>query len=512
MIEGILAGAELLLQPPVLLGLFIGVTIGMAFGALPGLDATSGTALLVAATYALSTEVALAVLIGLYTAATYAGSITAITIGVPGTPASAATVLDGYPMTKAGNLDRALSISIFASVIGGIAGTVVLMFFSLPLADFALNFGAPEYFALGVLGVAIIASLVRGMVLAGFVVAVFGLIITTFGVDPFTGYPRFTFGNMNLLEGIPYIPALVGLFAVSEAITLLYQRHVKREVAGMPGLWAFNLPWSSARRIARSTAIGSVVGSVLGALPAIGAAAANWVGYNEARRFSRDPDAFGQGSEEGLAAAESSNNSTISTSLVPLLAFGIPGSATAAVLLGAMLLHGVTPGPGLFVSDAGLVYYLFLALGLANVFMLVYGVVGVGFWVRLVQMPTPFIVMTILTLSVVGAYSVRSNVFDVYLALGLGVFGFLIRQAGMSVVPIVLAIVLGTLIEENFRRALISSNNGAMIFVERPLTLGILAIAVFTFVLPLARMYLEQRRAAASSGRSPSPAGEHGAP
>jgi len=280
----------------------------------------------------------------------------------------------------------------------------------------------------------------------------------------------------------------------------------------MPGLWAFNLPWSSARRIARSTAIGSVVGSVLGAIPAIGAAAANWVGYNEARRFSRNPDAFGQGSEEGVAAAESSNNSTISTSLVPLLAFGIPGSATAAVLLGAMLLHGVTPGPGLFVSDTGLVYYLFLTLGLANVFMLFYGVVGVGLWVRLVQMPTPFIVMTILTLSVVGAYSVRSNVFDVYLALGLGVFGFLIRQAGMSVVPIVLAIVLGTLIEENFRRALISSNNGAMIFVERPLTLGILAIAVFTFVLPLARMYLEQRRGAASSGRSSSPAGEHGAP
>jgi putative tricarboxylic transport membrane protein len=500
MIEGIVAGAHLLFQPPVLLGLFIGVTIGMAFGALPGLDATSGTALLVAATYALSTELALAVLIGLYTAATYAGSITAITIGVPGTPASAATVLDGYPMTKAGKLDRALSISIVASVVGGMAGTALLMFFSLPLAEFALNFGAPEYFALGVLGVAIIASLVRGMVLAGFIVALFGLIVTTIGVDPFTGYPRFTYDYLSLLEGIPYIPALVGLFAVSEAITLLHARNVKREVAGMPGFWAFNLPWSSVRVISRATAIGSLVGSVLGALPAIGAAAANWVGYNEARRFARDPGSFGHGSEEGLAAAESSNNSTISTSLVPLLAFGIPGSATAAVLLGAMLLHGVTPGPSLFVSNVGLVYFLFLALALANVMMLFYGIIGVGLWVRLVQMPTPFIVMTIFTLSVVGAYSVRSNVFDVYLALGLGVFGFLIRQAGMSVVPIVLAIVLGTLIEENFRRALITSNEGAMIFFNRPLTLAILILAAFTFVLPLARNVLENRRAARTAG------------
>ncbi len=497
MIEGILAGTALLTQPTVLLGLFIGVTIGMAFGALPGLDATSGTALLVAATYALSTEVALAVLIGLYTAATYAGSITAITIGVPGTPASAATVLDGYPMTKAGKLDRALSISIVTSVVGGMAGTVVLMFFSLPLAEFALNFGAPEYFALGVLGVAIIASLVRGMVLAGFVVALFGLILTTVGVDPFTGYPRFTYGNMNLLEGIPYIPALVGLFAVSEAITLLYTKGGERQVAGMPRFWAFNLPLSTVRQIARATTIGSVVGSVLGALPAIGAAAANWVGYNEARRFARNPEAYGQGSEEGLAAAESSNNSTISTSLVPLLAFGIPGSATAAVLLGAMLLHGVTPGPSLFVSNAGLVYFLFLTLGLANLIMLFYGIVGVGFWVRLVQMPTPFIVMTILTLSVVGAYSVRSNVFDVYLALGLGVLGFFIRQAGMSVVPIVLAIVLGTLIEENFRRSLISSNEGGMIFFNRPLALGILVLALITFVIPLARMGVEKRRKSA---------------
>jgi putative tricarboxylic transport membrane protein len=486
MLEGFVAGAGILFQPGVLLALFVGVAIGMAFGVTPGLDATSGTALLVSATYALSPEAALAVLAGLYTSATYAGSITAITIGVPGTPASAATVLDGYSLMKKGELDRALSISITASVIGGLAGTVALVFLAVPLADVALAFGAPEYFALGVLGVAIIASLVRGMLLSGFVVALFGLLLTTVGIDPFTGFPRFTFGNVNLLEGIPYIPALVGLFAVSEALSLLFDDEERRATAARPGLFAFNLPVKVFGQIARVIGIGSVVGSIIGALPAVGAAAANWIGYNEAKRFAHKPEEFGEGSYEGLAAAESSNNATVSSALVPLLAFGIPGSATAAVLLGAMLLHGVTPGPSLFTHRLDFVYFLFLAFGMANVFMLGFGVFGVGFWVRLVQMPRPFIVMTILTLSVVGSFSVRSNVFDVYLAIALGTFGYLMRRAGMSVVPIVLAIVLGALIEENLRRALINSDNGFALFLERPIALVVLLVALVTFVLPLA--------------------------
>jgi len=492
-IDGLLAGLSALAQPDILLALVIGVTIGMAFGVTPGLDATSGTALLVSATYALSTEIALAVLIGIYTAATYSGSITAITIGVPGTPASAATVLDGYELTKRGELRRALSISITASVIGGIVGTVALVFLAVPLADVALLFGAPEYFALGLLGVAIIASLVEGMMLAGFVLALFGLLITTIGIDPFVGFPRFTFGNINLIEGVPYIPALVGLFAVSEAISLMTDRSDTTK-AERPPFFAFDMDGALLRKIGRAVGIGSVLGAFLGALPAVGAAAANWIGYNEARRFSRDPKAFGKGSYEGLAAAEASNNGTVSSSLVPLLAFGIPGSATAAVLLGAMMLHGVTPGPNLFVENLGLVYFIFLCFGAANLIMAVYGVFGVSFWVRLVQMPKPFIVMTVLTLSVVGAFSVRSNVFDVYLAIALGVFGFLVRRAGMSVVPIVLAIVLGGLIEENLRRAMISSSDGAWIFLERPIAAVILAFTVVTFFLPLVRRALAVRR------------------
>ncbi len=503
LIEGFVSGLQLLLHLDVLVALVIGVGIGMCFGVTPGLDATSGTALLVSATYALSTEVALAVLVGLYTAATYSGSITACTIGIPGTPASAATALDGYKLTQRGELDRALSISITASVIGGLIGTLALVFLAVPLAHFALNFGPPEYFALGLLGVAIIASLVEGMLLSGFVLAIFGLLLTTVGIDPFTGFPRFTFGNVNLIEGIPYVPALIGLFAVSEALSLLFDREDTKRQIFKPGLFAFSMDAKVLRTIGRPIAIGSVVGSVLGALPAVGAAAANWIGYNEGRRFARHPELFGKGSYEGLAAAESSNNSTVSSAMVPLLAFGIPGSATAAVLLGALLLHGVTPGPSIFVNEQALVYFLFLCFGAANLVMLVFGIVGVGFWVRLVQMPKPFIVMTILTLSVVGAFSVRSNVFDVYMAIGLGLFGFLLRRAGLSVVPIVLAIVLGGLIEENFRRSLIASNDGFLVFLQRPITAVILLLTLVTFFLPLIRGFRQRRRAGEAEKETP---------
>lgn len=486
--EGFVAGLVLTAQFDVLIAVFVGVAIGMAFGTTPGLDATSGTALLVSATYGFSTEVALGALLGLYTAATYAGSITAISIGIPGTPASAATVLDGYALTKKGKMRRALSISIVASVIGGLVGTLALMFLTFPLAAFALNFGPPEYFALGVLGVTIIASLVDRMVLGGFILAACGLLITTIGIDPFTGYPRFTFGNVSLFEGIPYIPALVGLFAISEGISLIADRDQQRVPASKLSFWSFDLPWAAFRKITRVLTIGSAVGSVLGGLPAIGAAAANWIGYNEARRFSRDRTNFGKGSEEGLAAAESSNNSTVSTSLIPLLAFGIPGSATAAVLLGAMMLHGVTPGPTIFNEQLDLVYLIFIVLGLANLLMLVFGVFGVGVWVKLVQMPPVFIAVTILTLSVIGSYSIRSNVFDVYLAIGFGVFGYLARRCGLSPVPIVLAIVLGALIEENLRRSLIMSSNGLAIFLDRPVALVVLGVTLVTGLVPITRL------------------------
>ena len=477
-----------LLQPHMLAILVAGVLLGMAFGAMPGLDATSGTALFISATYAMSTEAALALMLGLYMAATYAGSITAISIGVPGTPAAAASVLDGYAMSKQGRMARALSISIVSATFGAILGTLALVLLIGPIGNVALRFGAPEYCALGVLGLAMVSSLVEGAMLGGFIIALFGLLITTIGIDHFTAYPRFIFGDYNLEEGITYIPALVGLFAISEAIMLMTAP--KDAILVSPGrtkLFNFDLPWSSVRGMAKSGVISGAVGVFLGALPAIGAATANWIGYNEAKRFSRHPEKFGKGSEEGLCASEAGAAATVSSSFIPLLTFGIPGSATDAVILSAMLLHGVVPGPSLFSENLPLVYFIFLVLGVSIVFMCLFGIVGVGAWIRLVRAPKPFIIVSIMTLSLIGSFSVRSNTTDVFLALGFGVFGFIIRRAHLSVVPIVLALVLGSMIEEQFRRSLLMSDAGIGIYLHRPAALVIMLIALASFLYPVWR-------------------------
>lgn len=492
-----------LLHPQVIAVLVAGVLLGMAFGAMPGLDATSGTALFITATFGMSTEMSLALLLGLYMAATYAGSITAISIGVPGTPAAAASVLDGYALSRQGKMARALSVSIVAATFGATLGTVALVVLIRPIGDIAVRFGAPEYCALGTLGLAMVSTLVDGAMMGGFIMALFGLLLTTIGVDHFTGYPRFTFGQFNLFEGVTYIPALVGLFAISEAIMLVvYQREGSAQSsnvpsprnASLPGWITFDLAWSSVRSIAKAGTIAGTIGMFLGALPAIGAATANWIGYSEAKRLSREKHLYGKGSEEGLAACEAGAAATVSSSFIPLLTFGIPGSATDAVILGAMLLHGVVPGPALLAENLPLVYYIFLVLGSSIVLMFAFGIVGVSIWIRLVQVPRPFIIVSIFTLSLVGSYSVRSNTFDVYLALAFGVFGFLVRRAKLSVVPIVLALVLGAMIEEQFRRSLLLSDAGIGIFLHRPAALAILLFAFASFLYPVWRAVRQRLR------------------
>ncbi len=489
-----------LLQFHVLAILVAGVLLGMAFGAMPGLDATTGTALFISATFAMSTEMSLALLLGLYMAATYAGSITAISIGIPGTPAAAASVLDGYALSRQGKMARALSVSIVSAAFGAVFGTVCLVVLIVPIGNVAIRFGAPEYCSLGLLGLGMVSSLVDGAMMGGFIMGLFGLLITTIGLDHFTGYPRFTFGDFNLFEGVTYIPALVGLFAVSEALMLMSAPKLSVEASERlaeqsrerPKLINFDLPWSSVRGIAKAVSISGAIGAFLGALPAIGAATANWIGYNEAKRISRHRELFGKGSEEGLAASEAGAAATVSSSFIPLLTFGIPGSATDAVILGAMLLHGVVPGPNLFIENLPLVYFIFLVLGLSIFFMIIFGIVGVGIWIRLVQMPKAFIIVTIMTLALIGSFCVRSNTFDVFLALGFGLFGFIVRRAKLSVVPIVLALVLGRMIEEQFRRSLLMSDAGIGIFLHRPIAEVILLFDLASFFYPIWRT-LRQR-------------------
>jgi len=491
MLGDIYSGLMLLLQPGVCLSLFLGVATGMAFGVLPGLGAASGTALFVAATYSFSNEIALAFLLGLYEAATYAGSITAIAIGIPGTASSASSVLDGYPMRLSGKLDRALSISVTAALFGGIMGTIALAFFTIPLANFAIRFGAPEYFALSLLGLAIISSLIEGGIVVGFILAAFGLLIKTIGLDNFTETERFTFDNPNLLDGIPLVSIYLGLFAIPQVLLLIRDLNKKKLIipaAQKLKFFVFNLSVKKALFLFRSTLVSSLTGVFLGALPGVGAATATWLGYNEGKRFAHDKDKFGKGSEEGVAAAEAGANATVSAALIPLFAFGIPGSGTSAILMGALLLHGIVPGPTIFREHPELIYFVIITLTAGKLITMMFGVFGVGFWIRLIELPRAYIITTILTLAVIGAFSIRLNVFDVFLALGIGLFGYFIRCAGWSVVPIVLAVVLGGAIEENLRRSLIMSDSGLTYFLGRPVALVLLACAIITFFAPFFRL------------------------
>lgn len=498
--EDFIVALTLFLEPSVFGALIAGAILGMAFGVLPGLGAASGTALLVSATYTLSTESALAMLLGIYCAATYSGSITACAVGIPGTASASASVLDGYALGKAGKLDRALTISVVAAVFGGLLGVVALYFLTEPISAIAIRFGAPEYFAIGVVGLTLISSMVRGMVLGGFLLAFFGLLIATVGIDPFTGVPRFTFGTMNLLEGISVVPVLIGLFAVSEAMMMLLGRSTGSVLDASKRIpfFAFNLDWKRIPVMARVSTVSGTVGLLIGAIPGIGASTATWIGYNEGRRVSREPEKFGDGSEEGLSAAETGANASVAASLIPLLSFGIPGSGTSAVLLGAMMLHGVVPGPSMFRETPHLFPYIVICAALGYTLVLALGIIGVGLWVRLLRVPKPFIVVTILIFAIVGAYSLRSNVFDIYVTFTFGIFGFMIRRAGFSVVPVVLAVVLGELVEHNFRRSLIMSDSGLMIFIERPVAGGLLLVAFLGFAIPFIR---KGRQTDDSSGR-----------
>lgn len=479
--EALADAALALFSLPNLLALVVGCVIGMAFGLTPGLDATSGTAVLVAFTFGMPAEAAILLLLGLYTCATYAGSITAICIGVPGTAASAATMLDGHAMTKRGEAGRALSIAAVASCVGGLAGTVALILIAAPLARFAVSLGSAEYFALTVFALTIVASLVGGSWVKGMLAVSMGLLLTTVGLDPFTAFPRFTFGIPELVEGISYIPALIGLFAISEALHLaesaLDARQRQVPSGGRLVSWVPRQDWP---RLGVPLFVGSVGGTFIGALPGIGAAAGNWITYNEARRFSRRPDEFGKGSPEGIAASESGNNATVSSALIPLLTLAIPGSPTAAVILGAFVIHGLQPGPRMFSQETELINLIFAGLLLANVLLLVLGLVGTRLWVSALRLPTGLIVAVIFTMALIGAYALRNSMFDVWLMLGFGVVGHLLRKAGVSAVPLVLGLVLGDLLQDNFRRALIASPNGLLTFLERPVSATFLGLAVLS--------------------------------
>ena len=461
-----------------------GVAWGILGGALPGISPSITMALLLPFTYGMDPTVAIVMLASTYVGAEYGGSIPAILLRTPGTNAAAATVVDGYAMKQQGRAGEALGISLYSGCVGGLFGLAALVLLAEPLSRIALAFTPPAYFGLGVLGLSVIASLSQSSLLKGLIAGVLGLMIATVGTDPVTGQTRFTFDRPELLSGIPALLVMVGLFAVSELLVQVtepgWEGASERPRIVFPSL----ATW---KRIAVPQLIGSVIGTLEGLVPGGGGSVSAFLSYNEAKRWSRHPEEFGQGSVEGVAAPETANNTVACTALIPMLGLGIPGSNSAAVLMGGFLMHGLLPGPMLFAKDPHVANGLYAGLLAANVAMLVVGYLIMRPCMWLVSRPKPYLTAFIYALVVSGVFAVEGSVFHVFVVLAFGVLGYFLRTAKVPVLPMVLGVVLGFMVESNYRRALVLSGGDHMTFVEDRLAAGLLLTAAMVMVASLAR-------------------------
>lgn len=484
-------GFTLILSLNYLLVILAGVCLGIVVGALPGLSPSIGVALLVPFTYGMHPLTALVLLTSVYLSSNYGGSITAIAINTPGTAGAVATTFDGYELTKQGKPGLALGTSIVASTYGGILGTIILVIFSIPLAKMALSFGPAEYFSLAVFGLTIVSSLSGNNWLKGFLATLTGLLLTTIGMDPFTGYLRFTFNIPNLADGFAFIPSLIGIFALGEVFIGIEQLG-KESVRKMQ---TFSGALPSIKQLVGLNGVmfkSGLIGTIVGVIPGAGATIATFIAYNEAKRTSKTPDAFGKGCLEGVAAPEAANNGSVGGALVPLLTLGLPGSASTAVLIGALMLHGLAPGPELFKENAEIVYGLFASLMVANIIMLGVSLVGNKLWVKIISAPKELIYPVILAISVIGSYSVNNSLFDVAACLGFGIFAWQLKRNDFPVAPVVLGLILGKMAETNFRRALLMDSGS--IFFKRPVSAVILILACISFLWPFVKKLINDSK------------------
>lgn len=476
---------------PVIGAAFAGVAWGIVGGALPGISPSIAMALLLPFTFGMDGVPAIVMLAAVYVGAEYGGSIPAILIRTPGTNAAAATVIDGFEMHRQGRGGEALGISLVSGFVGGLCGLAVLALATAPLARFALAFTPPAYFALGVLGMSVIAGLSGDSLLKGLFAAVLGFMIATIGTDPVSGVARFTFDSPDLLGGVRPIVVMVGLFAVTELMAQAIEPAWPRMQARAARL---RLPgWSTWKRLFRPQAIGAVIGTFEGVTPGAGGTIAAFLSYNEARRWSAHPEEFGKGSVEGVAAPECANNAVTGAALVPLLGLGIPGSNSAAILLGGLLLHGLAPGPMLFEKSPEAVYGLFAGMLVANVAMLALGVVILTPCLWLVNRPKPYLMAFILALVMSGIFALQGSLFDVALVLGAGVLGYTLRCFGVPALPLVLGVVLGFMVESNYRRSLVLSGGEHAIFWQDPIALTLLLLAAAIVALSLWREWQRAR-------------------
>lgn len=472
----------------------VGVAVGIIVGALPGLTATMGVALVLPLTFGMEPVAGLLLLSGVYFGGVYGGSITAILLKTPGTPAAAATALDGYALAQKGMAGKALGVATLSSFTGGTLSIVILMFLSPILANIALEFSAPETFALAVFGLSIIASISGKSLVKGLIAGMVGLLLAMVGLDPILGFPRFTGGIEQMVNGVPFIPIMIGLFAASEAFKSLSEMNVKEKVKVK--IEKILPSWAELRRLIPTLLRSTGLGTFIGIIPGAGADIAAFVSYNEAKRFSKDKDGFGKGKIEGVSSCEAGANACTGGALVPLLTLGIPGDAVTAVMLGALMVQGLQPGPLLFKNNGDLVYTLFIGMIICYAIMLLMGLFASRYFARVVEIPREILTPIILVLCIVGSYAINNSFFDVIIMAVAGVVGYFTQKYDFPASPIVLALILGPMAESQFRRALALSNGSYDIFYTRPIPLVLLLLSAITLLTPIVKAVWQQRKRA----------------
>lgn len=481
----ILEAITAILNPAVLPFMLIGVVVGALIGALPGLSVVMAISILTPITFGLEPAQGLAMLMGVYNAGVWAGGISAILVNTPGTPASIMTTLDGYSMTKRGEAGLALGINVIYSAFGGLISSIVLMFAAFPIAKFALKFGPAEYFALSLFGLSMIIGISEKSILKGIMMGCVGFLMATVGLDSMYAYPRYTFGFVHLLQGISYVPVMIGLFGFGEVLSQIYEnkkteRTMEKKKIGriIPTIKMF-------RDFAPLTTLSALVSVVVGAIPGAGGDIASIICWDQAKKVSKDKENYGKGSAEGLAVTCTANNGIIGGAMTTMLTLGIPGDGVTAVLIGSLMMYGMQPGPMMFVENKPFVYQLMVMMIVANLMFLVVGLLTSRASASLLNLKEQYVWAAIVILSVVGSYAVNNSLFDVIIMFICAVIGFFLKQYDFPLPPLILGLILGPMAESNLRRSLALSSGSYGIFVKSPISIVLLVLAVLALTGPV---------------------------
>ena len=492
LIDTFASGFQLFFTPLAIGLTFLGIMIGLLVGALPGLGPLMGIILLLPVAISMPPIAGMGFLIAIFVGGSCGGSISAILLRIPGTPLAAATLFDGYPMAQKGRASEAIGIAISASALGGLIGGIALVFLSPLLARFASGFAPPEYAVLAVTGLLAIAVISEGSLLRGLISGAFGLLLATIGTDEFSTGFRFTFGSYNMLNGFHIVAVVVGLFAVSEMAHQIMGKDllVKPDVkVARPGFYSVIQTLRHWKNLLTS----STIGVFFGALPGAGGVISSFTAYAVAKAFSKPEEGYGEGAEGGVVSTESANNATVGGTLVPTLALGIPGDASSAMLLGALLILGFVPGPMLFEQQPEIVGGIFMVYLASNVFLLIAGILTTPLFVYVLRMPKFYLIPIVLLLCSIGTFALQASVFDLMVMLGFGLVGILFRAANYPLSPIVIGLILGPILENNLRRALLISRDGYWIFLERPVSATLVAVNL-ALILGAIWFAIRQRR------------------